>query len=83
MKCFGGVYLHLAINDCTREVIRRKVTKEGLDMVVIDNQVNLLSIGQVRKRTCYLLQCIEVIRIDVNGRDIIKRFVCQNISLEH
>ena len=36
-------------------------------MVVKYNQGNLLKIGQVRKRTCYLLKFTEVVRIDANG----------------
>ena len=57
--------------------------KEGLDMVVKDDQVNLLRIGKVRKRTCYLLQCIEVVRFDANWRDRIRRFESQESSLQH
>ena len=52
-------------------------------MDVKDDQVNLLSIVQVRKRTCYLLQCTEVDRIYANGQERIRRFIFQEISLEN
>ena len=71
------MYLCLAEHAFTWEGMWIKETKEGLDLAVKDGQENLLSIGKVRKRKCYLLQCIEVVRIDANGRDIIRRFICQ------
>ena len=52
-------------------------------MDVKDGQLNILRIGQVRKQMCYLLQCTEVVRIDANGRDRIRIFIFQEISLEH
>ena len=52
-------------------------------MAVKDNQGNILRVGQVRKLTCYLVQCTEVVQIYMNGQDIIKIFICQEISLDH
>ena len=52
-------------------------------MDVKDDQGNLLRIGQVRKLTCYLLKCTEVVRIDSNRRDRIIIFICQESSLEN
>ena len=56
---------------------KKKSNEKGLDLAAKDDQGNILRIVQGGKHMRNLLQCTEVVSIDVNGQDRIRRFICQ------